>query len=96
MKELEFVCIKIIYRGKGYGEVEKKDERQAVAEFGMLSFVMPDFHAQESPDTSAKEGNGDETGFRDPPFVVPCFPFIDTIQKKRHDINRREVDEESI
>ena len=90
------IIIEIIHHGYGYGEVEDEDEREAVAETGMLGLVMPDFHAEKSTDTAAQEGNGEETGFRDTPFIMPRLPFVNAIEKESNDINCREVEQESI
>jgi hypothetical protein len=90
------VKIEIIHRNDGYGKVEAEDEREAVAETGMLGLVMPDFHAEKSTDTAAKESDGYEAGFRDTPFVMPRLPFVNAIEKKGKDIDCREVEQESI
>lgn len=71
--------------------MEEEDKREAVAESGMEGFVMPDFHAEKSSETAAKECDGEETCFRDAPFVVAGFPFVDTIEEKSNDIHHREV-----
>ena len=90
------LTVEIIHRNDGYGKVEAEDEREAVAETGMLGLVMPDFHAEKSTDTAAQDGNGEETGFRDTPFVMPRLPFVNAIEKKGKDIDCREVEQESI
>jgi hypothetical protein len=90
------VKIEIIHRNDGYGKVEAEDEREAVAETGMLGLVMPYFHAEKSTDTAAQEGNGEETGFRDTPFVMPRLPFVNAIQEERDYVYRREAEQESI
>ena len=85
-----------MHRSKDSGELEDEDEREAEAELVMLGLVMPDFHAEESPDAASQKGNGEEAGFRDTPFVVPRLPFVNAIEKESNDIDCREVEQESI
>ena len=76
--------------------MEDEDEREAEAELVMLGLVMPDFHAEESPDAASQKGNGEEAGFRDTPFVMPRLPFVNAIQEERDYVYHREVEQESI
>ena len=62
----------------------------------MLGFVMPCFHAEPGTEAAAQESDSDETGFRDTPFVMAGFPFIDAIEKESHEVNRREVDQKAV
>ena len=48
--------IVIVRCGKDCGYLEDEDGWEAVAELGVLGFVMPCFHAEES--TEASTGNG--------------------------------------
>ena len=47
------LIIEIIHHGYGYGDVEGEDEGDTVAEFGMLGFVMPDFHAEQGSEAAS-------------------------------------------
>ena len=73
--------------------MEEEDERETVAETGMLGLVMPDFHAEKSTDTAAQEGNGEETGVRDTPFIVAGFPFINAVEEEGNDVERVVLDD---
>ncbi len=59
----------------------------------MLGLVMPDFHAEKSTDTAAKEGNGEEAGFRDPPFIVAGFPFINAVEEEGNEVDCHEIEQ---
>ena len=76
--------------------MEDENGRETVFELCVLGLVMPEFHAEESTDAAAENGYPDEGGFVDAPFVMPRLPFVDTIQEKRDDINRREVNQKAI
>lgn len=90
------IIVVIIYRGKDGSDMKEKDEREAEAELGMLGFMMPDFHAEKSTDAAAQESNTYQFGLRDAPFVMAGFPFIDAVHKERHDIYRREINQDSV
>ena len=91
------LCMQAIIRyGRGDGEVEEEDEGKAEAEFEMLGFMMPEFHAEKGTEAAAKEGNGDETGFRDTPFVMTRFPFINTIEEESNKVNCCKIDQKAI
>ena len=62
----------------------------------MLGLMVPDFHAEKGSETTSQKGNGEEAGFRDTPFVVPRLPFVNAIEEKRHDVHRREIDQNAI
>ena len=98
MKRKCILWVKVvkIHGGEGDGEMEKEDEGEAVAETGMLGFVVPDFHAEEGTEAAAKEGNGDETGFRDAPFVMAGFPFVDAVQEEGNEVNRHKIEQKAI
>lgn len=73
--------------------MEKEDERKTVTEFGVLCLVMPDFHAEKSTETAAQEGNGEEAGFCDTPFVMPCLPFINAVEEEGDDVDCHEIEQ---
>lgn len=60
-------------------DLENENERKTEAEFFMLGLVMPDFHAEHGTDAASRKGDADKTGFRNTPFVVTRFPFVDAI-----------------
>lgn len=73
--------------------MEEEDERETVAETGMLGLVMPDFHAEKSTDTATKKGDGDQTSFGNPPFIVAGFPFINAVEKEGNDVDCHEIEQ---
>ena len=58
--------------------------------------MVPDFHAEKGSKAAAQEGNGEEAGFGDAPFVVPRLPFVNAIEKESNDIDCREIDQNAI
>lgn len=74
--------------------MEKEDERKTETEFGMLGLVMPDFHAEKSTETAAQEGNGEKAGFRDTPFIVAGFPFINAVEEEGNEVDCREIEQQ--
>ena len=73
--------------------MEKEDERKTVTEFGVLCFVTPRFHAQISSETATKKGDGDQTSFGNPPFIVAGFPFINAIEEEGNDVDCHEIEQ---
>ena len=73
--------------------MEKEDERKTVAETGMLGLVMPRFHAQISSETATKKGDGDQTSFGNPPFIVAGFPFINAVEEEGNDVDCHEIEQ---
>ena len=73
--------------------MEEEDERKTVAETGMLGLVMPDFHAEKSTYTATKKGDGDQTGFRDTPFIVAGFPFINAVEEEGNEVDCHEIEQ---
>ena len=73
--------------------MEKEDERKTVTKFGVLCFVTPRFHAQISSETATKKGDGDQTSFGNPPFIVAGFPFINAVEEEGNDVDRHEIEQ---
>lgn len=59
----------------------------------MLGLVMPDFHAEKSSETATKKGDGDQTSFGNPPFIVAGFPFINAVEEEGNDVDCREIEQ---
>ena len=76
--------------------MEDEDGGETVFELSVLGFMMPCFHAEQSTDAATENGYPDEACFCDAPFVMARLPFVDTIQEKRDDINRREINQKAI
>ncbi len=88
--------VEIIHRCHEGGDLEDENGGETIFELGVLGFVMPESHAKESTDAAAGNGYPDEARLGDAPFVMARLPFVDTIQEKCDDINRREVNQKAI
>ena len=88
--------VEIIHRCHEGGDLEDENGRETVFELCVLGLVMPCFHAEESTDATTENGYPNEACFCDAPFVMARLPFVDTVQEKRDDINRREINQKTI
>ena len=75
-----------------YRQLRNQDGRDAVFEFLMQGLMMPCFHAQQCAYATAESRPPEQGRFLNAPFRSLGFPFIDTVQKKRHDIDAGKVD----
>ena len=71
----------------------KQNKGNTVFEFLVLRLVMPSIHSQQGPDASAENRQPDQCCLRYAPLGALGFPFVDTIQKERQDIDSGQVDE---
>ena len=86
----------VVPRGKDSGELEDEDGREAETESIVLGLMVPDFHAEESPDASAGDGYPEQACLSDAPFVMLRLPFVDAVQGKRGYVDCCEVKQEAV
>ena len=73
--------------------MKNEDGWETEAEFVVLGLMVPDFHTEQSTDAAAGDGYPEQACFGDAPLVMACLPFVDTIQKKRNDVDYREINQ---
>ena len=86
----------ITHHSHDCGDLEDEDGWEAVAELGVLGFVMPESHAEESTEASTGNGYSDEARLGDAPFVMLRLPFVDAVQEERDDVYRCEINQNAI
>lgn len=57
----------------------------------MQGFVVPDFHAEQSPNRTTNNGKPDKRRFGNAPFIFFRPEFIDTIGKESDDIYQQKI-----
>ena len=86
----------IIHHSHDCGDLEDEDGGETIFELGVLGFVMPKSHAEESTEAAAGNGYPDEASLGDAPFVMLRLPFVDAVQEERDDVYRCEINQKAI
>ncbi len=73
--------------------MKNEDGWETEAEFVVLGLMVPDFHTEQSTDAAAGDGYPEQACLGDAPFIALRLPFVDTIQKKRNDVDYREINQ---
>lgn len=72
--------------------LQEEYKRNTEAELVVLRLMMPCFHAKPRANTAAEDGEPKKRGFFHTPLGFLRLPFINAIQKERHDIDDRKID----
>ena len=90
-------CSKCVVYKYSYDEkLRNQYQRYAPCELAMLRLVVPHFHSQECTEASAKRCPPEQGCFLYPPLRVFGFPFVQTVQEERHDIDCRKVNKDYV
>lgn len=86
----------VVTRCKDCGEVEDEDGGEAETEFVVLGLMVPDFHAEQSPDAAAGDGYPEQACLGDAPFIALRLPFVDAVQEKRGNVDRCKINQYAV
>ena len=79
-----------------YNNLYYNYRRNTVFEFLMLCLMMPCFHAEPCAYTAAEHGEPQQSCLRHTPFGSLRLQLVDAVQKERHDVNAREVNQDNM
>lgn len=76
--------------------MRQEDGGDAIAEFEVEGFVVPQVHAQPCAKAAANEGEEQQGGFWDAPTVVSGLQFVEAVGEEREGIDGEEVAEDEV